>query len=87
MIEVLVEVGTVTARFGVMVRAESIRGAVDIVKADYPGADARVVHPIDPEAFFVRDAATPTVPVEPEMPKRAAGQAREQPTKNMRMTA
>ena len=87
MIEVLVEVGTATTRFGVMVRAESIRDAVVIVKADYPGADARVVHPIDPEAFFVRDAAKPTGSVEPEMPTRAAGQARKQPTKNMRITA
>jgi hypothetical protein len=73
MIEVLVEVGNGTARFGVVVRAESIRRAVGIVKAYYPGADARVVHPLDPEAFFVRDAATSAGLVKLEMPERAAG--------------
>ncbi|MCA1729744.1 MAG: hypothetical protein LC751_10145 [Actinobacteria bacterium] len=39
------------------VRAESIRRAVYIVKSYYTGASVRVVHPIEPEAFFVRDPA------------------------------
>ena len=38
MIEVSVEVGNGAARFGVAVRAESIRRAVETVKTRYPGA-------------------------------------------------
>jgi hypothetical protein len=45
--------GSGAARFEAVVRDESIRRGD--AKARYPGA--RVVHPIDPEAFFVRDPA------------------------------
>jgi hypothetical protein len=47
--------GSGAARFEAVVRDESIRRGD--AKARYPGAGARVVHPIDPEAFFVRDPA------------------------------
>jgi hypothetical protein len=57
----------------VAVRAESIRRAVGIVNAYYPGANARIVHPIEPEAFFVRDAAAPAGLAELEMPESVAG--------------
>jgi hypothetical protein len=73
MIEVLVEVGNDAARFGVAVRAESIQRAVGIAKVYYPGADARVAYPIDPEAFFVREPAAPAGLVELRMPESAAG--------------
>jgi mannose-1-phosphate guanylyltransferase len=40
------------------VQAESIERAVHQALARYPGCEARVVFPIDPEAFFVGAAAT-----------------------------
>jgi hypothetical protein len=46
---------------------------VETAKARYPGAGARVVHPIDPEAFFIRDPAAPAGLVELEMPESAVG--------------
>ncbi len=60
MIKVSVEVGTDNARFGVTVRAESIRQALAIVERNYPAVDVGLVHPIDPEAFFVEDLAIGT---------------------------
>ena len=73
MIRVLVEVGSDTTRFGVAVRAESIQRAVEVVKAYYPGADIQVVHPIDPESFFVGNPAAPLGLVELERPESVAG--------------
>ena len=76
MIEVPVEVGNDTVYFGVTVRAENIQRAVEIVEAYYPGADTRVVHPIEPGSFFVREPAAPAGLVEIEMPQSSAGWAR-----------
>ncbi len=73
MINISVEVDSGSARFGVTVRAESIREAADVVEARYPGCDARVVFPIDPEAFFVEGAAGASGPIEVEMPESIAG--------------
>ena len=73
MIEVLVEIGSDGARFHVVARAESIRRAVEIAQARYSGADARVVHPIDPESFFVKDPQIPAGLVEIEIPESIAG--------------
>ena len=72
MIKVSVEVGSGTAHFSVAVRAENIRQAVEIVEARYPGGDVRVVHPIDPEAYFIKEPAA-AGPVELEMPESVAG--------------
>ena len=72
MITVSVEVGSGTARFKITVQAENIRRAVEIVEARYPGGEVRVVHPIDPEAFFVKDLAA-AGQVELEMPTSVAG--------------
>jgi mannose-1-phosphate guanylyltransferase len=44
-------------RSSLEVQAESIERAVHQVLASYPGWEARVVFPIDPEGFFVGDAA------------------------------
>jgi hypothetical protein len=63
--------GSGAARFAAVVRDESIRHAVETAKARYPGA--RVVNPIDPEAFFIRDPAAPAGLVELEMPESAVG--------------
>ncbi len=60
-------------RLSVSVQAESIRRAVSAVEGLYPGADVRVAYPIEPETFFVRDAATSTSLIEFEMPKSVAG--------------
>ena len=39
--------------FRVEIRAQSIEQAVRQVLASHPGCEARVLFPIDPEAFFV----------------------------------
>ncbi len=67
MIEVSVEVGSDSARFRVVVRAESIRQALAIAGDNYyPAGEVRLVHPIDPEAFFVEDLAAAPGPIESE---------------------
>ncbi len=66
MIKVSVEVGSDSARLTVTVRAESIRQALEIVEDRYPGDDVRLVHPIDLEAFFVKDPAVAAGTTEPE---------------------
>ncbi len=53
MIRVLVEIGSSISCFSVSVLAESIEQAVSIAEVRYPGEEARVVYPIEPEAFFV----------------------------------
>jgi hypothetical protein len=45
------------ARYRVAVQAQSIGRALKIVEGQNPGWRANVAFPIDPEAFFVRDAA------------------------------
>ena len=55
MIRVVIEVWAEATKFDVMARAESIRQALSIVVAQYPGANAKVRFPIDPEGFFVTD--------------------------------
>jgi hypothetical protein len=58
MFQVLLEVYSSTLPFTVAVRAESLLRAVDVTKNSYPGSDVRVVFPIDPEEFFVREVGT-----------------------------
>ena len=57
MVHFSVEVSSGAARFCVAVRAESIRRALDLAGQRYPGADIGVRFPIEPEGFFVEDAA------------------------------
>lgn len=58
MIRVLIEMRhNVATSSRVVVQARSVREAASIAAAVYPNADIRVVFPIDPEAFFVRDPA------------------------------
>lgn len=66
MIEVSVEVGNDTPRRRLLVQAESIREAVDIVEERYPGSAAQVVFPINLEAFFVGEAGAVASLIEPE---------------------
>ncbi len=55
MIRISIEVRSGTARFKVSLLAESIEGALEIAKRYNPGKECKVVFPIDPEGFFVKD--------------------------------
>ena len=57
MVEVSVEVRSGTARFRVSVQAQSIRKALGLVGGRYPHGEVRLVFPIEPEGFFVREPA------------------------------
>jgi hypothetical protein len=56
MIRISVQVSSGTARFRVVVQAESIERAVESVGRQYPGKVCEVTFPIDPETFFVEDS-------------------------------
>jgi hypothetical protein len=71
MIRVAVEVSSGAARFRAAVWAESIERALSLVKAHYPGGEARVVFPIEPEEFFVDGGVGEVVHL--EAPEEAAG--------------
>jgi hypothetical protein len=60
------------ATFSVTVLAESIRDAVDIVRARHPEVEARVAYPIDPEAFFAGDPVAAFGPDDHEAPGEEA---------------
>ncbi len=57
MIQVQVEVESGAGRFLVSARAASIGRAVSLVCAGNPNTTARVVFPIEPEAFFIGEAS------------------------------
>jgi hypothetical protein len=74
MIRVSIEVNNSGgARSDLCVRAESIRRAVSIVKSVYPDLHPRVVFPIEPDTFFVKDAAVLEGLVGGEMSKSVVG--------------
>jgi hypothetical protein len=52
--KIAIEVRSGTTRFKVALLAESIEGALEIVKRYNPGKECKVVFPIDPENFFLR---------------------------------
>ena len=56
MIRISVQVSSGAARFRVMVQAESIERALEIVARQNPGKECKVTFPIDPQAFFVEDS-------------------------------
>lgn len=56
MVKVSVEVQYNRARFVVGLQAQSMRRALSIVAARYPGSVARVKLPIEPEGFLVEGA-------------------------------
>ncbi len=55
MIRISVEVSSSAACMRVMVQAESIERALAIARRHNPGKECRVIFPLDPEMFFVRD--------------------------------
>jgi hypothetical protein len=57
MVKVSLEVRSGTSRFRVGVQAESVRKALSLVGGRYPRGEARLVFPIEPEGFFVREPA------------------------------
>jgi hypothetical protein len=59
MIRISVQVSSGAARFRVMVQAESIERALEIVARQNPRKECKVTFPIDPEAFFVKDPVVP----------------------------
>ena len=58
MIRISVQVRSGAARFDVMVEAESIERALEIVARQNPGKECEVTFPIDPETFFVEDSVS-----------------------------
>lgn len=56
MIKVFIEVDDGADRFEVPIQAASISEAVRAAGERYPGGEVRVVFPIGPEEFFVRDS-------------------------------
>jgi hypothetical protein len=73
MIRVSVEVRTGAAYFRAAVLAESIEQALKLAKTRYPGEDARVIFPIEPESFFVDEAVPMREMVHSEAPEEAVG--------------
>ena len=59
MVRISIEVSSGAARFRVGVQASSIQRALNLVKGLYSTKDVKVVFPIDPEGFFVRDVVAP----------------------------
>ena len=57
MVRVSIEIHSGAVRFLVAVQAQSIQRALSIVAARHPGSVASVKVPIEPEGFFVEDAA------------------------------
>jgi hypothetical protein len=55
MIKIAIEVKSGTTSFEVAVQAESIEGALEIVKRYHADKGCEVVFPIDPGGFFVED--------------------------------
>ena len=55
LIQVVIEVRSGAASFRVSVRAHSIQRAISLVRGTYPGAEASLVLPVEPESFFSGD--------------------------------
>jgi hypothetical protein len=72
-IKVSVEIRSCGARFKAVVWAQSIERAVSLVNERYPNGEAKVVFPIDPEAFFAVESLPAPGTVLPEVPETAVG--------------
>ena len=60
MVRISVQVSSGSARFRVMVQAESIERAMEIARRHDPDAECQVTFPIDPDTFFA-DGSAPGV--------------------------
>jgi hypothetical protein len=57
MVRISVRVSSGSARFRVMIQAESIERALEIARRHNPAAECQVSFPIDPESFFAGGSA------------------------------
>ncbi|MGH3089941.1 MAG: hypothetical protein ACRDSJ_21885 [Rubrobacteraceae bacterium] len=57
MVNVFLKVGSGEDCFETSVQAESIRRAVSVAEARYPGREVRTIFPLDTETFFVHPEA------------------------------
>ena len=73
MVRISVEVRTGSTRFRVAVWAEGIEQALSLTSVCYPGGEARVIFPIEPEAFFVKGILPVSGVVQSEVPEEIAG--------------
>ena len=69
MVKVLVDVSSSDARLRVTLCAQSIKQAVEVVSARYPGSEVGVVFPIEPDTFFTEGGALVSETLRPEMPR------------------
>lgn len=58
MVRISVRVSSGSARFRVMVQAESIERALEIARRHNPASECQVSFPIDPESFFAGDSVS-----------------------------
>ena len=72
MVRVSIRIREGASRFDVSVQAQSIRRALGIAAARYPGADVQVSFPIDDEAFFVEEPGARAELLTAEQPERVA---------------
>ena len=72
MVRVSIQIREGASRFDVSIQAQSIRLAVGIAEARYPGADVRVSFPIDAETFFVEEPGARVERPRREHPERVA---------------
>jgi hypothetical protein len=72
MVRVSIQIREGASSFDVSVQAQSIRRAVEIAAARYPGADLRVSFPIDAEAYFVEEPGSRAARFGRERPERVA---------------
>jgi hypothetical protein len=72
MVRVSIRVQEGASRFDVSVQAQSIRQALGMAAARYPGADVQVSFPIDAETFFVENPGARSQLLRCEQPERVA---------------
>jgi hypothetical protein len=72
LVKVTVEVRSGAARFRVSVQAPSIQRAVSLVRSSHPAGNVKIIFPIDPVGFFVKDPAAQVGTVEHGQPEPVA---------------
>jgi hypothetical protein len=72
-IKLAIEICSGASSFRAVVWAESIERALKLVEARHPGGEAKVIFPIEPEAFFVGGPVPAAEVVRFETPEEIAG--------------
>jgi hypothetical protein len=73
MIKVSVEIHSGAACFRAAVCAQSIERAVSLVGARYPGCQAKILFPIEPDDYFVKGPISASGMVLSDAPEQEAG--------------